>query len=64
MGVGRRKHLSSYQAALEFRFSRRRFKRRGLVFQRAPSASVVSAPPHYRQVVGRRNGKTPPNAVA
>ncbi len=63
-GAVSRKHLALYLAEFEFRFNRRRSSGRGLVFQRTLSASVVSAPPYYWQIVGRRNAKTPLKAVA
>lgn len=47
-----RKHAQAYLDEYEFRFNRRKSRRRGLLFQRLLALCLLDRPPTYRQVVG------------
>jgi transposase-like protein len=63
-GAVRRKYLPCYLAEFEFRFNRRRSKRRGLLFQRLLGNAVRRAAPFYWEIVGRPDARTPLAAAA
>jgi len=63
-GAVRHKHLQWYLEEFEFRFNRRTAASRGLLFERALSASTLGRPPTYWEIIGRPDPAGPSERAA